>query len=93
MQIKDLYKYERADGGVTVSPIKPDGEYTEMVRLVADDGKILTYHGEIYGEVVDTDSADGWGEVDKPKDGTTYDDSKAAEYENQIDYHLSAEPV
>ena len=37
MQIINLYKYTREDGGVTVSPIKPDCEYTDMVRLVADD--------------------------------------------------------
>ena len=67
MKIIPLYRYEREDGGITVSPIKPECEYTEKVRLVADDGKILTYHGEIYGEVVDTDSADGWGEVDNPE--------------------------
>ena len=30
MQTIALYKYQREDGGVTVSPIKPDVEYTEM---------------------------------------------------------------
>lgn len=93
MQSITLYKYKRADGGVTISPVKPDGEYNEMVRLVADEGKVLTNDGENFTYCIDTDTAEGWYEVDEPKDGTTYDDSKAAEYENQIDYHLSAEPV
>lgn len=66
MQIIKLYKYERADGGVTVSPVKPDCEYTEMVRLVADEGKVLTMDGEDFTSCVDTDSAEGWYEVDDP---------------------------
>jgi hypothetical protein len=68
MQIIKLYKYERADGGVTVSPVKPDCEYTEMVRLVADEGKMLTKDGENVTSCVDTDSADGWYEVDEPRE-------------------------
>ena len=70
MQIIDLYKYERADGGVTVSPIKPDCEYTEMVRLVADEGKVLTSDGENFTSCVDTDTAAGWYEVDAPEEET-----------------------
>jgi hypothetical protein len=68
MQIIKLYKYERADGGVTVSPVKPDCEYTEMVRLVADEGKALTKDGENFTSCVDTDSAEGWYEVDEPRE-------------------------
>ena len=63
MQIIKLYKYIREDGGITVSPKKPDCEYTEMVRLVADEGKLLT-NGEIETPCIDTDTADGWMEVD-----------------------------
>lgn len=65
MQIINLYKYERENGGVTVSPVKPDGEYTEMVRLVADEGKVLTQDGEHFTSCIDTDTADGWYEVDE----------------------------
>lgn len=37
-----IYKYERPDGGTTVSPVRPEhSEYEEMYRLVADEGKIL----------------------------------------------------
>lgn len=67
MQVITLYKYEREDGKITVSPNKPtDKEYIEKYRLVADEGKVLTYNGEIVGEVIDTDSLDGWAETEKP---------------------------
>lgn len=68
MQIITLYKYNRADGGVTVSPVKPEGEYTEMYRLVADEGKALTKDGENLTTCVDADSTEGWYEVDEPNE-------------------------
>ena len=66
MIIKTLYKYERDDGGVTVSPNKPVVPYTECYRLIADEGKALTLDGVNLCGVVDVDSPDGWYEVDKP---------------------------
>ena len=39
MEIVNLYKYIRDDGGATVSPVKPNAEYVEMFRLIADEGK------------------------------------------------------
>ena len=66
MQIINLYKYERADGGITVSPNKPDVEYTEMYRLVADEGKVITNDGEYLTSCADVESTDGWYEVDEP---------------------------
>lgn len=71
MQAIKLYRYNRADGGVTISPVKPDGEYTEMVRLVADEGKVLTQDGESFTTCIDTDTADGWYEVDEPSEEET----------------------
>jgi hypothetical protein len=68
MQIINLYKYTRKDGGTTVSPIKPNTEYTEMYRLIADDGKVLTKDGENFTTCVDTDTAEGWYEVDAPEE-------------------------
>ena len=68
MKIIELYKYTRPEGGTTVSPEKPEGEYTEAVRLVADEGKVLTLDGENFTECVDVDSEAGWYEVDKPED-------------------------
>lgn len=58
-----LYRFIRTDGGVSVSPIKPDVEYTEMFRLVADDGVILT-DGETETSCVDTDTPEKWTEVE-----------------------------
>lgn len=69
MEIKTLYKYERLNGGITVSPTIPvDTEYTEMFRLIADEGMLLTKDGENMTSCVDTDSADGWHEVEEPEE-------------------------
>lgn len=66
MQRITLYKTARENGGVTVSPLKPaDGiTYTEGVRLIADEGKALTKDGVNLTNCVDTETAEGWAEVD-----------------------------
>ena len=65
MQIKPLYKYKRPDGGITVSPIKPEGiEFSEEFRLIADEGKLLIKDGEKTTPCVDVESSEGWYEVD-----------------------------
>lgn len=66
MQIIPLYRYNRPDGGVTVSPVKPEGEYTELFRLIADEGMMLT-DGENFTGCTDTDSLDKWSEVEDPE--------------------------
>lgn len=66
MQIITLYRYERENGGVTVSPIKPEAEYTEMYRIVADEGKLLTIDGVNTTSCADVESVEGWYEVDEP---------------------------
>ena len=63
---KILYRYEREGGGVTVSTEKPTGEYTEALRLIADDGKLLTLDGEKLCAGIDVDDPTGWYEVDDP---------------------------
>ena len=63
MQIILLYRYNRHGGGVTVSPVKPEGEYTELFRLVADEGMVLT-DGITTTTCVDTDDATKWHEVE-----------------------------
>ena len=68
MQIIKLYKYKRENGGITVSPVEPSCEYTEMVRLVAEEGKELV-NGEQRTTCVDTEAAEGWVEVDVPEEG------------------------
>ena len=68
MQIIKLYKYKRENGGITVSPVEPNCEYTEMVRLVADEGKELV-NGEQRTTCIDTETAEGWVEVDIEEEG------------------------
>ena len=69
MKIKTLYKTIRPDGGVTVSPDKPEsGEYTEMYRLIADEGKLLTQDGTDTFPCVDVKIVDGWYEIDAPEE-------------------------
>lgn len=63
MEVKILYKYNRENGGVTVSPQKPNCEYTEMYRLIADDGMELV-KGDIRTVCVDADTTDGWVETE-----------------------------
>lgn len=67
MQIINLYKYTRKDGGTTVSPVKPDCEYAEMFRIVADEGKALV-KGDILTSCADVDSVEGWEEIDDPEE-------------------------
>ena len=65
MTVITLYRYERTDGGITVSPNKPDCEYTERYRLIADEGKAIT-NGEIITSCIDVEGVDGWREIDAP---------------------------
>lgn len=61
MQKITLYRYNRPDGGVTVSPVKPNAECTELYRLIADEGCTLT-DGANHVECVDTDYPEAWAE-------------------------------
>lgn len=79
MQTITLYRYTRPDGGITTSPIKPDGEYTEMYRLIADEGKTLT-DGMTTTTCVDVSSTTGWSEVDDLSEMTEVE-QKAAGYD------------
>lgn len=63
MQIKPLYKYSRTEGGITITPIQPDVAYTQLYRLVAEDGSEIT-NGEITTTCIDVESYDGWHDVD-----------------------------
>ena len=63
MQTKTLYKYTRADGGVTVSPTKPDVEYTQMYRLIADEESEITIC-QITTTCIDVVSFEGWHDAD-----------------------------
>ena len=63
MIIMTTYKYSEGGNRYAVSPRKPDCEYTEGVRLVAEQGHALTKDGINYFYCIDVDSADGWLEV------------------------------
>ena len=80
MQKITIYKYVRADGGVTVSPVMPDVEYTEMVRLAADEGMVLT-DGKQYVSCVDTDAPYAWIEVEEPE---TTEEATEQDYLNAL---------
>ena len=63
MYSKPLYKYARVDGGITITPVHPDAAYTQLYRLVAEDGGEST-NGEIATTCIDVESYDGWHDVD-----------------------------
>ena len=62
MKIIPLYKYERETGKTTVSPIMPSCEYTEMYRLTADKGMLLT-DGTAITLCVDAADTSVWSEI------------------------------
>lgn len=66
MQKIPLYRYTRPDGGVTVSTVKPEGEYTPLTRLVADEGYTLT-DGLTTTSCTDTATPEAWAEVEDPQ--------------------------
>lgn len=63
MQTITLYKFLRPDGGTSVSPVRPECDFDIMVRLVADDGMILTNDSE-YTYCIDLEDVTGWSEVE-----------------------------
>lgn len=67
MQTKTLYRFKRADGGITVSPEKPETEFETCYRLIADEDKMLTTDGETLSPCVDVDDITGWYEVADPE--------------------------
>ena len=75
MQIISLYRYNRPDGGVTISPAKPNCEYTELFRLVANDGKVLT-DGLTITTCTDTSEPEKWQEVSEVTEETVLDEVK-----------------
>lgn len=80
MQKIHLYRYSRPDGGVTVSTVKPDTEHTELSRLVADEGYVLT-NGETTTPCIDTDNPGAWSEV---SDTENHNDATAEDYQEEL---------
>lgn len=79
MTIKTLYKFTRQDGGITISLNPPEQEYTTLLRLISDEGKMLTKDSINFSFCIDTDSSEGWYEVlydfenDKPLENISSD--------------------
>ena len=70
---KQIYRYEREDGGITVSPKRPpDGvPYQIRWRLIAEEGMAIT-DGETTVTVVDVlhrKDCDHWKDCEKPEEG------------------------
>lgn len=65
MEIIQLYRTIRPDGGVTISPVS--GDEPAGVRIIADEGMLLIKDG-VSTPCVDTDIADGWEEIPDPED-------------------------
>lgn len=63
MQTIILYRTINNNGVVTISPTKPDKYDGFGYRLVADNYKELV-KDDIRASVIDTDSVEGWEEVD-----------------------------
>ena len=78
MQIINLYRVIRPDGGVTVTPNKPDNYEKVMYRIVADEGKELV-NGDTRTTCADVESAAGWTETEiKESTETELEDAIAA---------------
>ena len=78
MQTIPLYRYIRTDGGVTVSTVEPSGEYTELTRLVADEGYTLS-NGTETSSCVDTATHGDWTEIQDMEESTI--EQKAQAYD------------
>lgn len=81
-----LYRYNRSGGGVTVSTEKPETEYTELLRLVADEGMALT-DGNTVTTCIDTEDVTVWEEVEMPSGmfiPTDPDEATDADYQSAL---------
>lgn len=68
MEKRTLYRINRSDGGVSITPNKPtDGTYTETYRLIADEGKVLT-DGTNTCDCIDTDFPQNYTEISENED-------------------------
>ena len=68
MEIKELYRYEREPNKVTVSLIKPNCEYQTLYRIIATEGHLVTQDGVNLYACIDTETKDGWYEVEIPNE-------------------------
>lgn len=67
---KMLYKFQRPDGGYTVSPYKPDSQYQVRWRLFAEEGRAIT-NGQETVTVIDLihrKDCDEWTDCAPPEE-------------------------
>lgn len=67
MTARILYRF-KINNHTVDSLIKPDGEYIERLRLIADEDKLLTKDGEKTYTVIDIDKPEqpSWYEIEQP---------------------------
>lgn len=63
MQIKTFYHVITPTGN-EVAEEKPMVPHVTSYQLTPDNGKVLTLNGEPFAGTVETDSLDGWEEID-----------------------------
>lgn len=63
MQIKKFYHIITPNGN-EVTEVEPKAPYVVSYQITPDDGKVLTLNGEPFEGTVETDSLDGWEEMD-----------------------------
>lgn len=80
MQNITIYRYTRPDGGTSISPQIPEGEYTTLSRLVADEGMVLV-NGEKKAYCVDTETTDAWVEIVDTEEPDAETEEKAVAYD------------
>ena len=65
---KIIYRYQRPDGGYTVTPVKPEGSYNIRWRLIAEEGMAIT-NGETTVTVIDVihrSDCEAWTDCELP---------------------------
>lgn len=63
MQIKKFY-HAITPNGNEVTEKKPKGPSVVSYQIAPGKGKVLTYNGERFDGIIETDTLDGWDEVD-----------------------------
>lgn len=68
MKIVNLYRYENPDDSITISPIQKDeNDTTNIYRVIADEGNVLTDGVNTYS-CVDTNDVSRYDEIAVPID-------------------------
>ena len=68
MEIKEIYRYEREPGKVTVSTEKPEVPHTTLYRIIASDKHLVTQNGVDQYACIDTNDNQNWYEVEAPEE-------------------------